>query len=566
MIKKLVLILIFIFKLKGIFPTECSSKNNNSYQIPIYEKMMYKTVYNTFNSHLSIKDLVKYLKKFGSYSGSIYTINPFIIFLIVGIVFGILLIFLSICQVFCIKKHRVFTRCCYMDINKETKSKAEKFCLFIGIILVSILVLICCIFSLFNSDLKNGFNNSYCELNQFQKDLIKPNYLMKRNSNFIWPGVINIEKSLIKLKLAINNKSNLLRISKISKKINVGKLNRNFKKLRNFLFSIYYKNKNKQIVNPDPKFRNKKISSIYISILGPPIESGTTTNILLQELLKRKNILENIENLKHNSEKLSKKHVFQFKADYLKLRKYIFQLNFYANEFNNHFKGNNFKWRIIFWFLKLFFILNILSAIMSIIGFIFVGFNKTKFCACFMHLSWILSMVLFTIGFFSLLIVYLSGLRDSSICRIYSQILTKENFLDQNFNKDLSQNFRKNFRNSLFGSQNFLSSFKSKNRINILKNINEEFKNLEALSLPMEMTLSKINNYRDILKKFLIAGGKNNHPNVVLQKFNLWSNYEISGSLQNFVGKCEITKDEWVFRKKDCKYTNIYLKVEIKYI
>jgi len=52
-------------------------------------------------------------------------------YLVIAVVIVLGLVYLclfmsSCCQIFCIKKLRLFSRCCNIDLNKETKSNCER--------------------------------------------------------------------------------------------------------------------------------------------------------------------------------------------------------------------------------------------------------------------------------------------------------------------------------------------------------------------------------------------------------------------------------------------------------
>lgn len=66
------------------------------------------------------------------------------------------MILLCCCQVFCTPKYKVFMRCCYINVETDTKSMTEKYSLFFGIIVFGLLLCVICGLSYTDQQIENS--------------------------------------------------------------------------------------------------------------------------------------------------------------------------------------------------------------------------------------------------------------------------------------------------------------------------------------------------------------------------------------------------------------------------
>ena len=516
----------------------------------------------------SIEYKVDYLSNSSNISNtSFFELVSWIIYMIMPItVFMAILFFLFCCQVFCIKKYRLFARCCMIDLNSYSGSSKEKFGLFCCILFSGTLMILSIIFVILNNDVFLGYSESKCLMYNLAIEIYTP-------SNDSWIGTIEIDSRL-------SNTSNIyLKISEDStfnetSYINISSAFNSY----NILLDEFDTNltiyQNSTLYNPNPLTNENEpnLSSSFLNNWGPTKKSGTVLYYLKSELETRNTYLELLETALEDSKYLYNQS--QNFSEICSLRKSDFE-EFGENFGDFFFEISNFyisKESIVETFFNgiiIFLCLNVLPLILGFFGFILVGFFKWRFCNCCLHCAWIcnclLIFALMNILFFS---YFFTGLAFWG-CEIYNESMHNSqtySLISQkmNFNDTLNQSLYFCLFNSTSNLANYYSFGSS---LELSDELYAAVSTLSNHSLSTNYLENEIINLQNYYTNYeLMAGKVNNansdHPVSVMQTLNLWSNYDSVGSYQSTYGVCDVTTDEYVFNQDQCIYDNIYASGE----
>ena len=212
---------------------------------------------------------------------------------VLSVLIALILVFFCLfaCQVFCIKKYRLFARCCMIDLNSNSGSWCEKCMLFSCLFISGVLMAFAIVLMILNNDIFLGFVESKCFLSNLAIEMYIP-----YPTDTAWLGTFSTIQKL-------SNGSNIL--LQISEKTTQNQTN-----ITNITYALQSYDKilvefesnlsgyaNRTLYNPNPLTHSQKtnISSTFLSNWGPSKESGTYMNALRLELETRKLFLDLLE-------------------------------------------------------------------------------------------------------------------------------------------------------------------------------------------------------------------------------------------------------------------------------
>ena len=490
---------------------------------------------------------------------------PWSFYLIVIILlFLLILFFLFCCQVFCIKKYRLFARCCMIDLNSFTSSPKEKYGLFSCIAISGMLMIMAIVLMIYNYDIFQGYDDSKCYMYNLAIEVYTP-----YPNDYNWLGTIGAMSK-------ISNASSIYEeIATDENLVNSSFINTTdaFEEYKTILqqfetnLSIYY---NRTLLNPNPltNLAVPNISSTFLSNWGPSTQTGTVLYFLKSELKTRKTYLLMMEQALQDAAKLVNQS--QNYSEILTLREVDFEIlgeNF-GDAFLNLtdvYAGEGSELINLFDSMMTVLVLNVLTMTFGLLGFIMVGFCKWRVCNCCLHCAWILNCLML----FVLLIILFIGFFFSSLavwgCQIYeASIANPEAFSQVSTELNLNANLSQALGYCLFNSSKNLANFYSFG--SSLSMSDEMFATVTSLSnssLSSNYLENDISTLEDFYENYELLAGissstTENHPTTIMETLNLWSNYESVGSYQEAYGECEVSADEYVFNEDKCIYDDIY--------
>lgn len=492
------------------------------------------------------------------------TIVPWTLYLLFFLLGLFSLFFLLFCcQVFCIKKYRIFARCCMIDLNSYSGSSKEKYGLFCCIIFSGVLMLMIMALIVLNNDFFDGYLYSKCFSSSLALEIYNP-YISDSN----WLGTIETVEKL-------GNASQLyeeMAQSQINQSISINTsnvLNTYSIILQEFEtnLSIY---ENKSLYNPNPLTNklNPTMTSYILETWGPSTKKASFMYHLKKELESRETFISllntafNISELLLNKSMLFSSIMTERQGDFKLLEtdfgegfnQLIYDLDYFDTYITEFF---DFMLGVMF--------LNVFPMLCGFLGFLMVGFCKWRFFNCCLHCAWIFNCFLL---FFLLLLLFYgffySGLLVWS-CEIYTASLNDSDAFTKVSNEmNMSSSLYNTMNFCLFNTTNNLAYFYPfDGSLSIADELFTSISTLANTTLSnsyLEAELIKLESYYE---NYELVAGKNtesnsNHPILVLNELNLWSNYDNIGSYQAIEGLCEVTTDEYVFRVNECIYDTIY--------
>lgn len=493
-----------------------------------------------------------------------FQLVPWLLYTIISFIVLIMIIFcLVCCQVFCIKKYRLFARCCMIDLNSSNISAKEKCGLFSCILICGVLMVMIIVLMLLNNDIFQGYNEFQCISFNLAIEIYNP-----YPTDSHWLGTIQaIEKldNTSKAYLELVNNTELESFIALNTSSMISSYNTTLEEFEKNL-SIY---QNRSLYNPNP-FSNKEtpnISSEFLLSWGPSQETSTYLYYLKQELEDRLNYLidindsiDNVSTLLNQTYNLSNILVVK-ETDFVNLGESFGEMFSLLLAFFNE---NESYVEQIFNLIIGVLALNILPLFLGFCGFVMVGFCKWRVCNCCLHTAWILNCLVILILFGFIVVGYFYSSLAVWGCEIFEAGLTSDELFTE-----IGEKFQLN--SSLINMMNFCLFDTSSNLVNY-------YSFGQSLALPDTLyeTYTKFTNanlstaYLDAdiaLLEFyytnyeLFAGTTTNtqdSPTEVMEQFNLWSNYDSIGSYQVIYGLCEVTIDQYVFNSYHCIYDEIY--------
>jgi len=215
--------------------------------------------------------------------------------------------------------------------------------------------------------------------------------------------------------------------------------------------------------------------------------------------------------------------------------------------------------------------INIIAAIIGLVGAIGVYLFKWARLRILLHCSWCCMSLLMIIGFALSSIFVPVGIITMEACDLFNDIISSEAFYSE-YTEIIPSDINSQFQTCLFGTGDLLSEFGISNQVDQMNNIYSALNNLTSLSSSMNMKSNISNssssiNYSDTLiniwqnqthaLEYGLQKDSNytddNNSFISIQSFNEWSDYGSSGSLQAI--SCSYTQDNWVFNTSNCTYT-----------
>jgi len=489
---------------------------------------------------------------------------------VLSFVLGFLLIlfFLFSCQVFCIKKYRLFARCCMIDLNSNSGSASEKCGLFSCILISGLMMGFAIVLMILNNDIFLGFSQSKCFLFNLALEVYTP-----YPTDTQWLGTFDTISKLSnasEILLKISNDPSLNHSTTYNTSYAMNSYDKILQEFETNL-SVY---DNRTLYNPNPltNQENANISSTFLSNWGPSKVSGTSLYYLRLELEMRKIFLNLLETALEDS--ISLVNQSQNFSDVLVSREDDFEVmgELFGEGFGDlaH-TASSFDTNMEKFFNAMVVVLslNVFPMILGFWGFLMVGFCKWRLCNFCLHCAWILNCVMI----FLMVVVLTFGFFYSGLtvwgCEIYTSTFTDTEVFDEistelNLNSSLSQTMNFCIFNT---SHNLAFYYPFGSVLTLSDQLYETVTNLTNTTLStkyLDADISKITdyytNYEYMAGKF--TGSDEDHPIAVMQTLNLWSNYDSVGSYQTTYGLCEVTADEYVFNEDQCLYDEQYISGE----
>lgn len=481
---------------------------------------------------------------------------------VLSIVISLIAVFFCLfaCQVFCIKKYRLFARCCMIDLNSNSGSWCEKCMLFTCIFISGVLMAFAVVLMVLNNDIFLGFFESKCFLSNLALEMYVP-----YPTDSAWLGTLSTVQKL-------SNASNiLLQISEkspqnLTNSTNITYALQSYDKILGEFegnLSVYA---NRTLYNPNPLTNSQKtnISSTFLSNWGPSKVSGTYMNALRLELETRKLFLDLLQAALNATQVIisNSSDFSQVLTDRETDFDTLGQLSGEAfNELAQTLTSEDASVQKFFNGMLIVMAANFLPMVFGLLGFFAVAFCKWRVCNFCLHCAWIcnclmvgLMLTLLFFGFFY------SGLMVWG-CEIYNQaLLDKSDFQSLSYELQLNANFSDTMQFCLFNESNSLANYYPFGSVLALTDrLYDSTTNLSNTSLAtksLEADLTKLKDYYQNYEYFpgKFSSSDENHPVAVMQELNLWSNYDSVGSYQTTYGLCQVTADEFVFNSDQCLY------------
>lgn len=323
---------------------------------------------------------------------------------------------------------------------------------------------------------------------------------------------------------------------------------------------------NQTLINPNPLSNKVELESAFFENWGPGTHSGTNLYNISQELKLREVYIQNMNNLITFSNKLFNEHI-EYSNIYsinnekltnfgLNLGSNILQITDFMDSNQEYF--NNFNQ-----ITKIFLCLNVFSCLIAILGICLISIGKIRCCNFCVHLSWIFSLLLFLLLIITTFFCFVVGSMSVYGCDLLDTIGSSPKNLIQNL-RDLNWETEtiSTLEFCLFNSEKDLSKYYNfKNSLELPTSMSNILNILREMSLPyagiksLEEKLDFLQNYYEN-----VAGEATTPDNPIntMIRLNMWSNSETVGSLQETQAKCDVSKDQYVFRNGDCVYKTQY--------
>ena len=205
--------------------------------------------------------------------------------------------------------------------------------------------------------------------------------------------------------------------------------------------------------------------------------------------------------------------------------------------------------------------LNIVAAILGLLGAVGVYLLKWARLRMLLHCSWCLMSLLMIIGFLLASIFVPLAIMTIEGCDVYNGMITSQQEYSS-YVELIPSDINAKLQTCLFGTGDLSTEFGIRDQIDQMNGIQNSLNNLNSLPHSSNFSL----NYSDILidtwhsttdsyKNGLLIDSSatdDNNSFTSIQTFNKWSDYSASGSQQAI--SCSVTQDNWVFNTTKCSY------------
>ncbi|CAD8161039.1 unnamed protein product [Paramecium octaurelia] len=548
-----------------LYKEQCSSFIKDSHTLwPISAKNGAEEAQNVFNLGWDLETIISNWQNEKTllpdeYQYELY--SQLIIFTIILSVIGVIIL-LCCCQIFCIPKYKVFMRCCYINVETDTKSTFEKYFLFFGIILLSLMLCTVCGLSYTDKQIESSLLQVKCiSLWMIENTIEQQNDQGWQND---WQGILYINKQIKSLSQELTDQSRQDAINQLSQ-IKTKQLQQQYKIENQYLSDLYEYNFELKLINPNPYSNQQHISSNFIEQIGPSNQLGTVTNLLLEELSSR-------------DQAIFLMKIIKSKSQYINISQIIDNLNQSQSQLND------FSYNIINLLSKLeqtlntkswifdsgvtaykrFLIITCTTTVILLFSFSLVTWFRFQKMGFLLHISWIALAVLLIIGFIILIFVYyVSLINNNMVCNLAHGVIHDKNVLKRiikimkptkHFIK--TKSFFQQVEVCLYQNGDFVSYFDLNQTFQNIIDLDRSIQEFDKLSHSRNV----INFYQSVISSYftnyslVINTDSDDNPQNVLRNMNNWTDYNIDKSMQILFGGCRVSQDEWEWKDTDCKY------------